>query len=375
MVFHERQQSLFRLNSSAAFIWCCLQDGLSRSEIVAELIELFQLEENKAKADLERILGQWCRCGLLGGGSTPEENAINVSGHETGEQYRAAPIKDEHNFVEQCHYQIGQLKVAVRFDDVALAGMADYVFGHLRCPDGDVELYIDVMRDDDGYTLRCDGRLIATKLRKEEVAPCLHGQLLLAVYNRAKSFMAFHAGAVSDGKHYIVMPGKPGQGKTTLTAALVNGGLAYGTDELVYLERKGFEVRAVPMAMGLKPGSWSIIGPMFAAFENLPVFLRPDGKRVRYLLPPLELLPEQEQTYPVKVLVFPKYSPGDNTELLRISSATALCKLAEAGYDTDGGLDVGKVEDLISWIGGLTCFELRISNLKEAVTLVKKQLL
>jgi len=69
------------------------------------------------------------------------------------------------------------------------------------------------------------------------------------------------------------------------------------------------------------------------------------------------------QCYPLHSLVFPCYQPEQPTSLTRISPADALCRLTEAGYDMEGGLDTERVEELIDWIGGISCYELHIHDL------------
>ena len=99
------------------------------------------------------------------------------------------------------------------------------------------------------------------------------------------------------------------------------------------------------------------------------MFLRQDEKQVRYLLPPKHLLADETaQCYPLHSLVFPRYQPELPTRLSRISPADALCRLAEAGYDMKGGLDTERVKELVDWIAGISCYELQVRDLREAVS-------
>jgi hypothetical protein len=157
-----------------------------------------------------------------------------------------------------------------------------------------------------------------------------------------------------------------------LTAALVASGFQYCSDELVLLKQHSHTVQAAPAGIGIKTGAWPVLQSFLPALEDLPIFLRQDEKQVRYLLPPKHLLADKTaQCYPLHSLVFPSYQPELPTSLTRISPADALCRLTEAGYDMEGGLDRRRVAELVGWIGGIKCYELHVHNLQEAVSRIE----
>ena len=60
-----------------------------------------------------------------------------------------------------------------------------------------------------------------------------------------------HAGAVGWRGHAIVLPGREGTGKTTLTAALVRAGATYLSDDFVPIDDRG-HVHPFPRPLALK---------------------------------------------------------------------------------------------------------------------------
>ena len=63
-----------------------------------------------------------------------------------------------------------------------------------------------------------------------------------------------HAALVGDAGRAVLIPGVRGAGKTTLTSALIDRGWAYGTDEMVAVERGG-AATSLRKPLNCKPGS------------------------------------------------------------------------------------------------------------------------
>ena len=61
---------------------------------------------------------------------------------------------------------------------------------------------------------------------------------------RQQGLYICHAGGVADGAYGLLLPGKSGQGKSTLSVDLMSGGLAYLSDDRVFLREtdRGFEM-------------------------------------------------------------------------------------------------------------------------------------
>jgi hypothetical protein len=71
-------------------------------------------------------------------------------------------------------------------------------------------------------------------------------------------------------------------------------------------------------------------------------------------------------------VVFPVYDRHASTTVVPVVPADALCRIADAGYDVSGRLNPEFTSELVSWVGGLTCYELRYSSLRDAVQQVKE---
>jgi hypothetical protein len=370
LLFSEHARAIYRLNPSAALIWCCFEEGLDQQSISAELSHTFELPALEADTVVSSTLSEWEALGLLGQGSNPSSTH---SEDETERKYTvdsARPVVKANEYPLERRYRLLETVMRIRFSESGMAQIAQAVFAHLGVSDDEpYDFSLDVQRDQDGHSLHCNGELVERCVTEEELAPLLHAYAAGEACSIAENLIAIHAAAISRGKECIVLPAKAGNGKSTLTGALIRSGFEYCTDELVLLKRQTHSVQAVPVGIALKPGSWSLLGSFHPELEDLPVFLRPDGKRVRYLLPDKQAFPSNTaRCHPIHSLVFPIFHPTETTGLDRISPAEALCRLAEAGYDMEGGLDRERVTELVGWISGISCYELRVNDLQEAVS-------
>jgi len=372
LLFSQRARAMFRLNPSAALIWFCCEEGLNRQAIIAELRQMFKLPAAQAEKDVDAVLTEWGTRGLLAQDNEtlppPEERDELPSMHEV-----PAPTSVVKEYQRERRYRMLGTVFRIRFSVPGLEAVAQSVLAHLAVPDNQpFDVALDVQQDSLGCFLFCNEELVDHCASEEELAPLLHGQALLNAYSRADCLTAIHAAAVSNGDSCIVFPASSGSGKSTLTAALIASGFQYCTDELVFLKHRTHTIQAAAAGIGVKTDAWQVLQPFHPVLKDLPTFLRQDAKQVRYLLPPKHLLAnDTAQCYPVQSLVFPSYQPEQPTSLSRISPADALCRLTEAGYDMEGGLDTERVAELVSWIGGIECYELLVHDLQEAVSRIQ----
>jgi len=372
LLFSQRARAMFRLNPSAALIWFCCEEGLNRQAIITELRQTFNLPSSQAENDVNAVLTEWGTRGLLTQDNEapppPEEQDELPSLHEV-----PAPSSFVNEYQRERRYQMLGTVFRVRFSVPELEPVAQSVLAHLAAPENQsFDVALDVQQDSLGCFLFCNGELVDHCTSEEELAPLIHGTVLLNAYSRADCLTAIHAAAISNGDSCIVFPASSGSGKSTLTAALIASGFQYCTDELVLLKHHTHTIQAASAGIGIKSGAWPVLQPFHPVLEDLPIFLRQDAKQVRYLLPPKHLLAnDTAQCYPVQSLVFPSYRPEQPTRLSLISPADALCRLTEAGYDMEGGLDTERVAELVGWIAGISCYELHVHDLQEAVSRIE----
>ncbi len=56
---------IISLNETSAFIWKQIEAGKEEPEIVAALLEEYEVQEEQAKADVTKICSDWRKLGIL----------------------------------------------------------------------------------------------------------------------------------------------------------------------------------------------------------------------------------------------------------------------------------------------------------------------
>lgn len=376
VLFSEQTKRLFRLNTSAAFVWCCCEEGLERKNIIHELAQTFGLSAPDVEKDIDAILSEWMTLGFLGDTGTPAP-ALPMENEEPRRPLHVPlPSSSFNEYPCERYYQLVETVLRFRFSSIRLEQIAHSVLGHLEVVERPAfDVAIDVQQEAGKFYVFRDGKTVDHCQSEDELGPLLHGQALANTYSRTRCLIAIHAAAVSNGKQCLVFPALSGSGKSTLTAALVASDFSYCTDELVLLKAKTHRIQAIAMGLGIKAGSWDVLRAFHPHIRDLPTYLRLDGQRVRYLLPEKHQLPgDRAQHHPVRALVFPVYRAGADTRLGRLTPADALCRLTDAGTDMEGGLDERRVRELVDWIAGMDSYELHYSALEDAIAQVRELL-
>ncbi len=217
-----------------------------------------------------------------------------------------------------------------------------------------------------------DGLIAASCSDPEEIASTLKAQLVVAALNHYPLGAYLHAAVMRTGGGCLLLPARPGSGKTTLAAGLARVGFAYHTDEVAVLDRDRLAVRGLPMCLTLKEGAWTLLAPLYPAISSLPVHQRVDGKAVRYLPPPVQIGdPALDRHWPVRWIVFPRYRPGAPTRLEPVRRTEALRRLLDECLALRLVLDEERVAQLVRWIGDIACLELEYGDLDQAVVALR----
>jgi hypothetical protein len=265
----------------------------------------------------------------------------------------------------------------------------DFVF-RLRADDRDVErtarryvAYLETAQEHNAAGWLLDVRSAGTRLQllcngqeidsspSDELIPMLHGNLMMGAYRTTDCVLALHAAAVTLNGACAVLAGVAGAGKSTLTAGLLAAGFRYAADDTVLLADRPTAIFGVTLPLGVKEGSWSLVGERWPTLLEEPIRRRGDGRLVRYWLPPASHRHATGHTpLRARALFFPRYRAHAPTLETPLRRAEALVKLAEAGYDVPSQLNGDAVAELLEWLGTVHCRELVYSDSGEAVARV-----
>ena len=367
VLFSEPRQELHALNHSAAFIWCCLEEGLAPDAIGRSLIENFGLAETEAHQFVTSSLDRWGELGLLAGTETPAPPSRPVPAPG-----RPAPARPASDFVASSCYRLLDSTVRLRCTDPAQLALIHPVLAHLAIADVAADVTLDILAGPHGHSI-CRAGEVLGEAALDGLAPLVKSQIWLIAINSTRYFLYLHAGVIGIGQSCLLLPAGSGSGKSVLTAALVHSGLDYLSDEAALLGGDTLRIRPLPLSLAVKSDGWTLLEPLFPALAELPIHRREDGKLVRYLPPPAPI-PTGNESWEARWLIFPRYAPDAATELRPLPRVEALRRLLAECLAIPAALERRQIAALIGWIGGLACFELPNSSLPAAVALIRERL-
>jgi len=370
VVFSESAQEIYQLNATATYIWFQFEEGLSRSEAARELSQSFGISQDVAERHVREAIAGWEEHGVLAGTDTGHRSQIESSSQTA----LAAPaerivISSLPHSAPARHYQVLDELYRIQFANMDLENWVHPLLQHLERParEGGVPKLVMVSEDPSGYSIALDGIQVFRCTRIEGVGHLTDMAIFSDALRKTETALALHAGAVSQGDCAMILPGSGGSGKTTLTAALIHAGLHYLSDDLVLLDLERHTVSGVPFSLSIKEGGVEALQDRFPGLKSLPVHIRPDNKRVRYL--PLD--PDWRASEPcdpprLSWIIFPTYDPKGANELVPMAPSRALMELTR-GCTMMRHVTWEEVRGVISLIEGAECFEIEVSSLNRAI--------
>jgi len=365
VLFDAARQCLYSSNTTATFIWCCLEEGMSPSAIAGTMAERFGMEPTAARTAIAQALRQWHALKLVGP-AAPAVGAVSAAiSNKTH-----APRRTAVHAPDVRHYRLMDLSIALRCPPPYARIVEPTLETLSAASSGAGDVLIEIIPSSG---LRCEIKFDGAEVEycdgPEQIVPTLKALLVGLVLRESRDLAAFHAAGLARSGQCLLLPGASGRGKSTLATALATAGFALMSDDTMILsDGPAPAMRTMPFGACLKTGAWSVFAGRIPQIMNLPVHTRIDGVRVRYLLPPrLSLFRDPDRHLPAAWIVFPHYVEGSPLRMREISRTEALRRLMEGCCPLGNQFDSSKVERLVTWIAGIECRELRYGDLDEAV--------
>lgn len=334
LVFSERNQQIFELNGSAAFIWCKLLER-EKTEAITKELSNCGMDGAAASRLVQQALNQWLELGLV-------------------------DLEWEPSSDWTLHTRFAQRTIAVQCSNERLLRLLEPLFGHSARGHGPSDILIEAVENADqaffrlngGRTFRCEIDQLAPAIKA-----CLTERLILS--DRAD--VALHAASLIRQGNGLLVCGNPGVGKSTLSVHLCHAGFQYGGDDVVFIAPDG-EAEGLPFPLTVKSGAWDIISRLRSDLRDQPVHRRSDEARVRYL-PAVNV---HHGRFAAKWIVFLQRSEGLSTKLIRIGQIDAIGRILEGSFAADGKLSRRRFIALKRMLTEAECFELIYSDAADA---------
>lgn len=361
LLWFEKTNKYVWMEEPAFVVFELFQNNVSKKSIEEKIIAKYNLPEKQAHdfvSETIQLISQNTKIPKVNPDQKIQNTDIKPNGHPWS-------VK---------HYQFKGVNFQFQYFHQRLEEMFHPKLAHLEAEDKkeDVHTFI-LFRFEDNLYLQTDSKLIGP-WGMDEVhffQGKVSAEFLNKVYNKEENdWMAvFHASALGDGKHSIIMPGESGSGKSTSLAILMANGFNILADDFVPVEADNCEALLYPAAISIKEGAWDLIEKTYPGFgDSGEVWFKNADTKMIYLPPTIPEYPERTSAA-VKAIVFIKYSAGAKLELAPVSKHIAFQRLV-----TDSWISpiYENVDRFMDWFIELPCYQLTYSNNEQMVETIRK---
>ena len=370
VLFEERTGNLSLLNPTAAVMWAAYDEGLDAHSTAEKLSEVYGVPVDLALRDVRAAERQWLDARLLTDALLGPCPGPPESPPQEQEWTRAKPPTREFEAASQRTYLVLGSRFRVRCQNAALDRRVHPILAHLEsAEEADAEHTLEAYLDGDQYVVACDGLEVQRDSKLDMVKSRVLAEIIVRSYPEHELRAVLHAAAVCNGESCVALPGVPGAGKSTLTAALTLGGLECLTDDCVPLCGPEYLALPFPVALSLKQGSWEVLGARYPDLSRLPTHAL-DEQRVRYLPPERPQPCGMAQGMPVRCVVYPLFCESAPTAVAPLPPADSLRRLFEARSWLKPPFSRQSVGEFVDWVRRMPAYELLYSDLDEGTEAV-----
>lgn len=216
-----------------------------------------------------------------------------------------------------------------------------------------------------------DERIPFKPLPYDQAYPMLEWGMNWCISNHAHQYLILHAAVVEKNEQAMVMPARPGAGKSTLTAGLVNRGWRLLSDELALICPDTLELVSLSRPVNLKNDSIGIM-KQFAPEAVFSNEINDTNKgTVALMQAPVNSVEGVNKKAKIEYFVIPEYMDKQSTQLDKLNKAETFMHIADnafnyslhglSGYET-----VGKLLETAD------TYQLTYSKLDEAIDVLDK---
>ncbi len=216
-----------------------------------------------------------------------------------------------------------------------------------------------------------DGIAPFKPLPRDQAFAMLEWGMNWCIAGNAHHYLMLHAAVLERGGMALVMPGDPGAGKSTLTAALMLSGWRLLSDEIALIDREDGLLRGLARPVSLKNASIDIIRD-FDAKATLGSAARDTHKgTVAHLRPTPESVSRVNEAAHPHWIVFPRWQANAPATLTPHAKASAFLHLASHAFNYSllGPVGFRRTADLMD---ACTCWDFVYGRLPDAIRLFRE---
>lgn len=205
--------------------------------------------------------------------------------------------------------------------------------------------------------------------KKENLLASLVDVIRITFYQNIDYIVALHAASLDYNGTTFIFPGVSGAGKSTLSTFLTHHGFQLYSDEITVIDDQ-FKILPLYLPTTIKEGSWSVVENFVPNLTILPIHLRFDEQKIKFITPPLT--PSTSSSALNAVMIFPKYKANTTTQLTPIAFTEAIARIKDATYQLHNPEMLHYVKSFMRVLLSYKFYTLNYSDLNDALTTIQK---
>lgn len=212
-----------------------------------------------------------------------------------------------------------------------------------------------------------DGSVPFKPLPSSQAFPFFEWGLNWCIAQYAHQYLIIHAAVIEKNGRAVIMPGSPGAGKSTLSAALANRGWDLLSDELTLVNPQDLMLTPVPRPVSLKNESIEVIRSFAPDAVIGDAAYDTTKGTVAHMRAPSESLDRSTELASPAWIIFPKYSADASTRIEQKSKGQSFMSLAgnSFNYSVLGATAFNALGGLLDLCD---CYDFTYSNLDQAIS-------
>lgn len=215
-------------------------------------------------------------------------------------------------------------------------------------------------------TFNFDGIEPFTPLPADHAFASLEWGLNWCIAGHAHHYLMLHAAVLEKNGRAVILPGDPGAGKSTLTAALALSGFRLLSDELTLIDRDDGLLVPLARPVSLKNSSIDIIRNFSPQAVMGDAAYDTHKGTVSHLKPPSESVRRSDEKAIPAFIVFPRWKANSNATLTHHSKSDAFIHAARHSFNYEllGSLGYDLNANMIE---ASECHDFEYSKLSDAI--------
>jgi HprK-related kinase A len=211
-----------------------------------------------------------------------------------------------------------------------------------------------------------DGRPLFEPYPGRLTMPLFEWGLNWCIGGAGHEYVILHAAVLERNGHALLMPAKPGVGKSTLCAALAHRGWRLLSDEMALLRPADGLVDPIPRPIGLKEESIDVIRRFAPEAIFGPLWRETIKGTVAHLRPPADAVARAREPATPRWIVFPSWRRGTSARFESHGRADTFLRTADHGLNY-AVLGLKGFETIAALVDRCDCLEFEYGDLNEAI--------